>query len=418
MIKTFKQKLALEGIKKNNLSALIGGSASGKSVLAVHCLITRALLYPNSTHLIVRRYQTSIRRSIWMQTIPFIIKQYGIKDKVKCDKTQMIVSFSNGSKVMCVGIDNELSMDKLLGIECSTIFIDECTEVSYDQYQLLVSRMREKICKQNRILLCCNPTSKKSWIYKFFCEHKDPKSGESIPINPFVIQMNPIDNKDNISEDYIKQLEQLSSRQRMRFLNGEWLSDVEGALFKFEDIEKNRKEEKEYERIIIGVDPAVTNNENSDETGIIVAGMKNDHYYVLRDESGKLSPSEVVNKIVALTRLYKADKIIVETNQGGDWLLDSISHKDPHAPLEGKHQKVGKLIRAEPVAFLYEKGLVHHIKQFIELEDQLISWAGKGDSPDRLDAMVITIGELSYNGEPKLDLTFADNISHQLSDDL
>ena len=137
--------------------------------------------------------------------------------------------------------------------------------------------------------------------------------------------------------------------------------------------------------------------------------MKNENYYVLRDESGKYSSSEVVQKVVALNRLYKADKVIVETNQGGDWLLDSISHKDPHCPVFGEHVKVGKLVRAEPIAYLYEKNLVHHVGQFTELEDQLISWAGKGDSPDRLDALVFALGELSYNGQQKLDLTFADN---------
>ena len=55
----------------------------------------------------------------------------------------------------------------------------------------------------------------------------------------------------------------------------------------------------------------------------------------------------------------------------------------------------GKAIRAEPVSALYERGLVHHVGIFPELEDQMTSWTPDSpDSPDRLDALVWAVTDL------------------------
>jgi phage terminase large subunit-like protein len=406
--KTKKQLEALDGIKNNDIIALWGGSRSGKTVLAIHCLVVRAILYPGSTHLVVRKFSNSVRRSIWMQTLPFVIKSYdGLAETIQKDKTQQIITFNNGSKILCLGCDTEKETDKILGIETSTLFVDEITELSYEQFGVLQSRLAEKKCKSNKTIVCCNPTSRKSWVYKLFIEHKNPVSGEEMKnFNPFIKKLNPGDNAENIADGYIEVLKNLSDRQKLRFYDGEWLSEIEGALFKFDFIERNRKKESEYEQILVSVDPAVTNTDKSDETGIIVVGKKGEDYYVLRDESGKYSPVEAARKIVALRRLYKANKVVCETNQGGDFILSAISQQDKECPVYGVHQKVGKLIRAEPVAFLYEKNKVHHIACFPELEDQLISYNGTGSSPDRLDALCTGISELSNTKE--LDLHFGD----------
>jgi PBSX family phage terminase large subunit len=412
-MKTEKQKQAIELIKNAERTLLSGGSSSGKSVIAVHAVITRALLYPDSWHLICRRFQNSIRRSMWNQTIPSVMQIFypGLKQQVELDRTQMLVKFPNGSVIALLGIDNEQQMDKILGVEFATILIDEITEISYMQFDQIAGRLRQRVegCT-NRIIACCNPTSRTSWIYKYFVEQVNPVSGnphpEALRVNH--LTMNPMDNLDNIATNYMTTLESMSERQRKRFMLGEWISDIEGAVWNRSLITRLNAPE-DYDRIVIGVDPAVTSKKSSDMTGIIVALSKDDEYWVLRDSTMKGTPRQVARKICALWRLYKADKVVVETNQGGDYVLDTIREFDCNVPVYGIHHKKGKLTRAEPISYLYESGRVFHTEIFVELEDEMCSFTGnpKEASPDRLDALVIALHDLSF-GAMKLDLTFAD----------
>ena len=407
LVKTNKQLEALELIKKNTKVLLTGGSRSGKSVLAVHVIVTRALLFTNSTHLIIRKFNNSLRRSIWNQTLPFIIFCYELKGKIKIDQTSMTVTFPNNSKIICIGADNPKSMDRILGIEASSIVIDEASEIDYSQFELIQSRLAEKKCTRNLIILCTNPTVKSNWIYRYFIEKVYPIDRLSHNVPVVYLKMNPDDNLMNIADGYIETLKQLSERQRQRFYEGEWLNEIIGALWKYDMIDKHRRiAPTEYDRIVIGVDPAVTNTDKSDSTGIIVAGEKDKEYYILRDETFKGSPNEVVHKILALRRLYKADKVIVETNQGSDWILSAIDNADRNCPVVGIHSKSSKMVRAEAPAYLYEKGLVHHTQVFKDLEDQMVSYTGTGESPDNLDALVFALNELSFTEEQTLDLAF------------
>jgi predicted phage terminase large subunit-like protein len=316
---------------------------------------------------------------------------------------------------MLLGIDTEKDMDKILGLECSTLLLEEVSEIKFEQYQLLISRLRENKCKQNRIIMCCNPSLKKFWVHQMFVEHKNPLDGNELKdFTAYVEKLNPEDNLDHLSSTYIDNLKQLVGRSKLRFYNGDWMDEVEGSLFKYDFIQNNRKSIKEYERIIIGCDPAVTSKNTSDDTGIVVCAKQDNDYYVLCDESFKGSPGEVVDKIISLWHKYSA-KTYIEQNQGGDWLTAAVSKANPECPIEGIHHSIGKLGRAEPISFLYERNLVHHTEIFTDLESQMCAFTGndKDKSPDRMDALVIALTQLSRTKE--LDTNFGDAYEKAIS---
>lgn len=152
-------------------------------------------------------------------------------------------------------------------------------------------------------------------------------------------------------------------------------------------------------RIVVAVDPAVTSGEDSDDTGIIVAGVGRDgDGYVLDDLTCHLSPDGWAKRAVEGYYRWQADRIVAEANNGGQLVETVLRTQDERVPITLVHASRGKLTRAEPVAALYEQGKIHHLGTFPELEDQLCEWIpGDSDSPDRLDALVWAITELMVN---------------------
>lgn len=182
-------------------------------------------------------------------------------------------------------------------------------------------------------------------------------------------------------------------------LLAEILAEAENALWSRDMIEAARHtgELPEMKRIVVAVDPAITAKEDSDETGIIAAGLgKDDCGYVLRDVSGRYSPGKWARKTVALFKDIEADRIVAEGNQGGEMVRHTIQTEWPNAPVTIVHASRGKAARAEPVAALYEQGRVKHVGHLMELEDQLVNWEPLSGmaSPDRLDALVWALTDL------------------------
>ena len=184
-------------------------------------------------------------------------------------------------------------------------------------------------------------------------------------------------------------------------LYGELLLDTPGALWSGSLIEKDRipllNDKIQLTRIVVGVDPAVTDGKDSDETGIVVAGISKDrHVYVLEDLSGRYSPNDWAKKVISAYILYKADRIIAEQNNGGKLVEVNIRTVSQNAAIKLVNAAKGKITRAEPVAALYEQHKVHHVGYFKDLEYQMTHYDGnpKSKSPDRMDALVWAITEL------------------------
>jgi len=184
-------------------------------------------------------------------------------------------------------------------------------------------------------------------------------------------------------------------------LYAEVIDAMEGALWKPSIIENKRLktvDEETLTNVLVAIDPAVTSHSDSDETGLVVVGKDAENaYYVLEDNSGQYSPDQWGRKAVELYYKYDADKIVAEVNNGGDLVGKLIRTIDEKARYKSVHATRGKMVRAEPIAALYEQGKVHHIGVFPELETQMCTYTGDRPkpSPDRLDALVWGLSELS-----------------------
>jgi phage terminase large subunit-like protein len=180
-------------------------------------------------------------------------------------------------------------------------------------------------------------------------------------------------------------------------------TEAPGALWRQAEIDEHRVTgHPELRRIVVAIDPAVTSSEQSDETGILVGGRHEKEGYVLEDGSGRYSPRGWAVHAIDLFDKWKADRIIGETNNGGDMIEETLRAIRPNIPFKKVTASRGKDARAEPVAALYEKGMVHHVGQFPLLEEQLCTWERLSThrSPDRLDALVWAMTELMVGAVP------------------
>ncbi len=172
-------------------------------------------------------------------------------------------------------------------------------------------------------------------------------------------------------------------------LDGELLEDVPGALWQRAMFDQ-RRSPPGLVRVVVGVDPAVSSGEESDETGIVVVGLGVDGaVYVLDDRSGRYTPDGWARQAIAALAAHGGDRIVAEANQGGAMVAAVLQTVNPYVPVTLVHASRGKLTRAEPVASLYEQRRAWHVRPLLELEDQLTTWTpASGSSPDRLDALV------------------------------
>ncbi len=201
----------------------------------------------------------------------------------------------------------------------------------------------------------------------------------------------------------------------------EFLDDVEGALWSMQVLDRNRIAswdtsnpwkslndwltlggqpallDRRAWRTIVAVDPPG----ETAECGIVVAAAPTqaragvDHCVILDDMSIVGRPEEWGKQVVSALRKWHAEKVMVESNQGGDMVRATIHAVDPNARVEKITARVSKTARAEPISALFERGLVHHIGFFPQLESQMTSWtADQNRSPDRMDALVHAVSTL------------------------
>ena len=224
-----------------------------------------------------------------------------------------------------------------------------------------------------------------------------------------VVRGSTFDNAANLAASALAELKLRYENTRLgrQELYGEILDDVEGALWTRKMIDEARvTEAPPLVRIVVAIDPAVTSNTTSDETGIVAAGI--DHkgnYYVLNDETLRATPDTWARQAVNLYHELNADKIIAETNNGGDMVVMVLKQIDVSVPVKKVTATRGKQLRAEPISALYEQGRVRHVGYFEELENQMCEWTPlSNESPDRLDALVWALTELNNGGSSMLAL--------------
>jgi predicted phage terminase large subunit-like protein len=285
--------------------------------------------------------------------------------------------------------------------------IDEAQElIDEAAFDRIDYSLRDK-GQRNRVFFSLNPTNDKHWIYRrFFQERGVPDDFNGIVGDTCYIHTDYRDNRENLDPDFLRLAEECRLNNPSKYRNiflGFWAHDVEGALWTAEMIDSWRVDAApaDLDRIVVAVDPAVTSADDSDETGIVVAGVKRlrgePHYFVLADRSKHTTPQAWGAAVVNAYHEYHADRVVAEVNNGGDLVEIMLKGFGERIPYKAVRASRGKLVRAEPVAALYERGLVHHVGRFGVLEDQMRTYQGRDTekSPDRMDALVWALTELS-----------------------
>ncbi|MGW9299412.1 terminase large subunit domain-containing protein [Streptomyces cyaneofuscatus] len=196
------------------------------------------------------------------------------------------------------------------------------------------------------------------------------------------------------------------TRLERQELDGELIDDIEGALWSWRGLDTTRVgAAPPMTRIVVAIDPAAKGGGESDEMGIVVAGLgqayipdrngfARRHGYVLDDLSGRMSPEECMRRAAQAYHAWKADRVIAEVNNGGDWIGTTLRQIDPSVNYSTVTATRGKQTRAEPVAAVFDQLAAHVVNSLPTLEEQLTTWVPGDDSPDRLDAMVWALTEL------------------------
>lgn len=219
------------------------------------------------------------------------------------------------------------------------------------------------------------------------------------------------DNRANLSPNFVKRLNKRYAGTRLgrQELNAEILDDLPGALWPREVIDEHRVYElPDMQRVVVAIDPSGIGGEEDegDSQGIVVAGKGvDDRCYIMSDRSCRLSPDGWGRRAVKAYHDLDADRIIAERNFGGAMVEHVVRTVDPMVSYKEVTASRGKVVRAEPVAALYEQGRVSHYGEvkLDELEDQMCLFGPEGytgeGSPDRVDAMVWAVTELMLGEE-------------------
>ncbi|MBO5667976.1 MAG: phage terminase large subunit [Lentisphaeria bacterium] len=383
---------------------LYGGSRSGKSFVLCCSLVARALRAPGSRHAVIRRYCVSARNTIGADTLPKVLRsRFGNRVRYRFHRAESLFRFANNSEIWLIGLDDGERADKILGKEFATVYFNECSELDYASVQTALTRLAQNIPPLlNRAYYDCNPPGKNHWSYRLFVEKCDPVSRKKLPYpeDYAAMRINPDANRENLPAGYIEYtLGSLPERQKNRFLAGEWADDLAGALWNWTMIDPYRVTEvPELISTVIAVDPAVNSGKECDTTGIIAAACGRDgDFYILEDRSMQSSPVVWVRRVIEMYHRLRADRVIVEVNNGGELFSALFASEDDSVRVEPVRAVRDKFSRAEPVAAFYEKGMVHHLGVFPELEQEMCAYQPGiyTSSPDRMDAMVWAVTGLA-----------------------
>ncbi|MBA7624284.1 hypothetical protein ES703_31691 [subsurface metagenome] len=403
--KTLAQKKAvkmLSGSATHNM--LDGGSRSGKTYILVRSILIRMTKAANSRHCILRKHFNAVKKSIWHDTLPKVIYNEFSDVPFEYNRSDMFIRIpQNGAELWLGGLDNKERADRILGNEYSTVYFNEASEFSWDSVTTAHTRLAQNVGLVNKCYYDCNPPSKRHWLHKVFKEHIDPETNTPLDSDQWLSMLiNPFDNLENLPPGYIEQiLDKLPRRKKLRFKDGIWQDDSEGGLWDRQDIDDNRVQtHPPLNRVVIGVDPAVSSTRTSDSTGIVLGGkVKGSRCFVLEDRTIRGTPYEWGKEVVDLYHEYQADLVVGEVNNGGDLVEANIKNIDSTVNFKAVHASRGKITRAEPIEALYEQNIVHHVGEFPELEDEQCNWNPEVDdkSPDRMDALVWMLWELTQH---------------------
>ena len=357
--------------------------------------------------------------SLAQDTLPTVLKLCfpGVKPKER--KQDGVFIFENGSRLTIGGLDDDERVEKILGLEYASIFLNEASQIPYASALVAFTRLAQMVPDlTQRAYVDLNPTSTTHWTNVLFGEKRDPLSRQPLqdPEDYARAFLNPRNNAANLSSAYLRSLEKLPERQRKRFFDGLYVDDSEDALFSYETIERNRRDidgcpEASRKSVVIGVDPSGAHgpsDKGADEIGIIVAALGEDgEAYIIADRSCRENASVWGRRVVTAAHEFAANHVVVEQNFGGDMAGATIRTADPTISVKLVTASRGKAVRAEPISMRYAMNQVHHCGRFAKLEEQLCAFTGGGyngeGSPDHADAAIWALTHL-FAEEPAIPI--------------
>lgn len=444
--------------RRHNL--LVGGSRSGKTFIFCKRVIERALLAEESDHVILRFKANAARTSIWLGTLPAVRRMCFPGLSWTEHSQDGYLQLPNGSRIWIGGLDEKDRVEKILGREFVTIYLNEASQIPYGSVLTARTRLAQVVyCKDGTVLsqqefMDLNPVGKSHYSHREHLQGIEPESRRPLPLISTIIVDDPVnstigrdqyfhefvqpqDNAANLDPRYLASLANAPPRYRRRFFEGQYVEDVEGALWLMEAIDHARCSIEDVpetlDRVVVAVDPSGTDGDEekrSDDVGIVVAGRagtgEKSIGYLLEDATCNEAPLVWGQHAVALYRKWKADRIVAEANFGGAMVaavIDAAARSMGIVlpPVELVTASRGKAIRAEPVSVLaghmindeWQGDRVRHAGEFIQLEEELLNFSVYGylgpKSPNRADAYVWAMTDLML-GEQHGQLWTADDL--------
>ncbi len=315
-------------------------------------------------------------------------------------KTQRRLSFGNGAQLLFFSAQDP---DRLRGHQFDAAWCDELAKWHYPDRTWDMLQFALRIGQQPQQMVTTTPRPLALLRHLL----SDPHT--------VVTRASTYSNRQNLSPAFFNTVVARYQNTTLgrQELDGVLLEDASGALWQRAAMDAQRvTAAPALERVVVAIDPPVSSHSGSDHCGIVVAGMVGDahadtaHYYVLADCSVQgQSPAQWAAHAAAVYRQYRADRLVAEANQGGDMVQAVIRAADATIAYRAVYARRGKVLRAEPIAALYERGLVHHVGLLPQLEDQMCVFSYQGlqhwgmrhtRSPDRVDALVWALTDLLY----------------------
>lgn len=303
-------------------------------------------------------------------------------DGIKYMRSQKKIIWENGATALLFGADE---YDKLRGPQFDFAWLDEFAKFKYPNQAFDQLNFSLRLGQNPRTIITTTPRPLK--ILSDIMQRK----------NIHITRGTSFDNINNLSNTFVEQLSYLKGTAlEAQELYGEIISDNADELWQLDNMASYYKQPScNLERIVIAVDPAVTSGENSDETGIIVCGKDElENIYILDDLSTSASSNVWIEMLIKKYHEYNAESIVIETNQGGNLIKNSILKIDSSIRVREVFAHNSKKMRAVPIAGLYAQKKVFHIRQFHKLEMQMSTFISTKKSPDRVDALVWGISTL------------------------
>ena len=381
-------------LKPARYKGAYGGRGSGKSHHFAEAAVGRAVRIPKTRIVCVREVQKSLKESVKLL----------IEDKIERFKApgfrvlnDHIIAPNNGL-ILFQGMQDHTaeSIKSLEGFDVG--YVEEAQTMTTRSLEMLRPTIRQdKTAKRpgSELWFSWNPRHSSDPVDQLL-------RGPELPPNAIVVRANYRDNP--FFPDVLEEERAFDERTNPVRYGHIWLGEYEpaavGAIFNRQNIHDNRREAApNLARIVVAIDPAISAEAGSDETGIVVVGLGEDgRGYVLDDYSTKGPPEQWASRAIAAYDLHEADAIVAEVNQGGDMVKHTIQAVRKAVRVIEVRATRGKHVRAEPISALYTLGKISHVGAYPELEGQMCLMTAAGyegeDSPDRVDAMVWGFTEL------------------------